>query len=53
MISDGVGRYRPEHDVNCSPMARSLMFQFFSIKQSDRVEVCGAPGSELCRLHGQ
>ena len=36
MITDGVARYRPEHDVKL-------------IWQSDRVEVCGAPG-DFARL---
>ena len=37
MIMDGVARYRPSMTLNCS------------IKQSERVEVCGAPG-DFARL---
>ena len=58
MRTDGMARYRPEHDVKLLTYGTFFVDSFFlDIKQSNGVEVCEGPGilhdSELCRLHGQ
>ena len=57
MRTDGVARYRPEHDVELLTDGTFFVDSFLLDLQSDGVEVCGGPGilhdSELCRLHGQ